>query len=155
RDFDLAWRARRGDASFPSTRVYSWWWAPSYLEYSWARLEAVLQAALREAGEAPVSVLFSAHGIPQRYDQRGDPYVVEMRAHFADHVHRGKSMLARHAQGRHAGQVFWELSFQSRVGPVEWVRPYTDATIAQLGKARGGTLLVVPVSFTSDHIETL
>ena len=52
-------------------------------------------------------------------------------------------------------RVVTALSFQSRVGPVEWVRPYTDETIQTLGPKTRGHLVIVPISFTSDHIETL
>ena len=47
------------------------------------------------------------------------------------------------------------LSFQSRVGPVEWLQPYTQDKLAELGKRGVKSLLVVPVAFVTDHIETL
>ena len=47
------------------------------------------------------------------------------------------------------------LSYQSRVGPVEWLRPYTDDKIKLLGKAGVKNLIVVPIAFVSEHIETL
>lgn len=49
----------------------------------------------------------------------------------------------------------FHLSFQSRVGPVEWLRPYTDDKIKEFGKAGVKNLAVVPVAFVSEHIETL
>jgi ferrochelatase len=52
------------------------------------------------------------------------------------------------------GKWNWKLSYQSRVGPVEWLRPYTEDAIKE-SAAGGGTLLLVPISFVSDHIETL
>jgi hypothetical protein len=48
-----------------------------------------------------------------------------------------------------------ELSFQSRVGPVEWLRPYTDQKIEEMGSRGVKNLIVVPISFVSEHIETL
>ena len=47
------------------------------------------------------------------------------------------------------------LSYQSKVGPVEWVRPYTDDTIRELASSGVDSLVVVPISFVSEHIETL
>jgi ferrochelatase len=47
------------------------------------------------------------------------------------------------------------LAYQSRVGPVEWLKPYTDATIRELGAKSTEALLAVPISFVSEHIETL
>lgn len=52
--------------------------------------------------------------------------------------------------------VEFHLSFQSRVGPIEWLKPYTEDKLVELGKQRGvKSLVVVPVSFVSEHIETL
>lgn len=47
------------------------------------------------------------------------------------------------------------LSYQSRVGPIEWLRPYTDDKLEELGKKGVKNLVVVPISFVSEHIETL
>jgi len=49
---------------------------------------------------------------------------------------------------------FW-MNFQSRVGPVQWLKPYTDEVLVELGKKGVRSLLAVPVSFVSEHIETL
>ena len=47
------------------------------------------------------------------------------------------------------------LSYQSRVGPIEWLRPYTDDVLPELGEKGVKNLVVVPISFVSEHIETL
>ncbi|XP_020976250.1 ferrochelatase-2, chloroplastic-like isoform X2 [Arachis ipaensis] len=47
------------------------------------------------------------------------------------------------------------LAYQSRVGPVQWLKPYTDETLVELGQKGVRSLLAVPVSFVSEHIETL
>lgn len=49
----------------------------------------------------------------------------------------------------------WRLAYQSRVGPVEWLQPYTDATIREMGSEGVHALVAVPISFVSEHIETL
>lgn len=49
----------------------------------------------------------------------------------------------------------FHLSFQSRVGPVQWLQPYTEEKLEQLGASGVRNLVVVPVSFVSEHIETL
>ena len=51
--------------------------------------------------------------------------------------------------------VKFHLSFQSRVGPVKWLQPYTEEKLVDLGKDGVKNLVVVPVSFVSEHIETL
>lgn len=152
RDFDLAMVRRTGRRDLPSTRVFSWWHHPRYLDMTFKALRVAMEQALGESGQDKVTVLFSAHGIPERYAERGDPYVTETYGHAQELIRRGQAWIAAHALGR---LVDWHVSFQSRVGPVEWVRPYTDELIAKLGAERGGHLVIVPISFTADHIETL
>ena len=49
----------------------------------------------------------------------------------------------------------YTLSYQSRVGPVEWLKPYTEEVLEDLGRSRVNDLIVVPISFVGEHIETL
>lgn len=54
-----------------------------------------------------------------------------------------------------SSRIRYHLSFQSRVGPVQWLQPYTEEVVTQLGKEGVKNLIAVPVSFVSEHIETL
>ncbi len=92
--------------------------------------------------QANVVVLFSAHGVPISLVRRGDPYVDQVRATVA-------------AVRAALPPLDAELAFQSRAGPVRWVGPETSATLQRLGAAGRRDVLVVPVSFVSDHLETL
>jgi ferrochelatase len=103
-------------------------------------------AAARERqppGAPPARILFTAHGLPKRVVERGDPYVAQVEATVAAVVRR---------LGLPEGS--WRLCFQSRVGPLEWVGPYADAEIRAAGAERL-PLIVVPVAFVSEHSETL
>lgn len=88
-------------------------------------------------------VLFSAHGLPKRVVDRGDPYQwqVERTVQAVLECWRG-------APFEHT------ICYQSRVGPLEWITPATDAEIRRAG-ADGKALIVVPVAFVSEHSETL
>ncbi len=88
-------------------------------------------------------ILFSAHGLPQRFIDEGDPYLTHIDAtRFA--------LLERlNLPNRQL------LAFQSRTGPVKWIGPGTEAVLAELGDSGVTDVLVVPLSFVSDHIETL
>lgn len=152
RDMDLAYMQRHGTLPPASIRINSWWFHRAYRKFEWTRMEAGLAAAWNDPAPGPLRVVFSAHGLPERYFLRGDPYVHEIRAHFADLSAQGQAWID--SQSGRARDVSWHLSFQSRVGPVAWVTPHTEDTLAELGPG-GGTLLLVPVSFTADHIETL
>jgi ferrochelatase len=104
----------------------------------------LLRQALAELGEAaPLRVLFSAHGLPKKIIDGGDPYQkqVEMGA---------KAIIA--ALGR--DDLDWQVSYQSRVGPLEWIGPATEAEIRRAGRDGKG-LLILPIAFVSEHSETL
>lgn len=88
-------------------------------------------------------ILFSAHGLPQKIIDKGDPYVSQVEKTAAAIVKK-----------LGIPDLDWRVSYQSRVGPVEWVKPYTDAEIRQAG-AEKKHLLLVPIAFVSEHIETL
>ena len=106
-----------------------------------ARLTSELLPQARAAG--PVRVLFSAHGLPKKIVQAGDPY--------ADQV--GTSVRAVAAKLGLALEDY-ELCFQSRVGPLEWIGPYTDEEIMRAAE-EGKSILLVPIAFVSEHSETL
>jgi ferrochelatase len=97
---------------------------------------------LHRGGWGNVVLLFSAHGLPLRM-LAGDPYL--------EQVKETVSLVLRELgwQGR------WELAYQSRVGPVRWTRPTTLETIRRLAGQGVEAVLLVPVSFVSDHLETL
>jgi protoporphyrin/coproporphyrin ferrochelatase len=90
-----------------------------------------------------VVLLFSAHGLPQRFIDRGDPYVEHTK------LTRDGILARLNLPNRH------ELAFQSRTGPVVWIGPGTDDVLKELGREGVKEVLVVPLSFVSDHIETL
>ena len=87
-------------------------------------------------------VLMTAHGLPQRIVDKGDPYV--------EHVQRTAAALiaALPADTPHS------LAYQSRLGPVEWTRPYLTDEIRRLGAAGLRSLVVVPLSFVCENLET-
>jgi ferrochelatase len=90
-----------------------------------------------------VHLLFSAHSIPESYVQNGDPYLEQTK----------KSVeLIMNRLGRRNP---YELAFQSKIGPVKWLAPPTGDVIKRLGKDGITDVLVIPISFVSEHIETL
>ncbi len=88
-----------------------------------------------------VTVVYSAHSLPVSFIQEGDPYV--------DHIKQ--TILAIENITGMAGR----LCYQSRSGPVEWLSPSTPEMIEQLAIEGCKNILMVPISFVSDHIETL
>lgn len=101
-----------------------------------------IQRALKEHDLSNTRVLFTAHGLPEKIIKAGDPYsrqVVETAAAIKAQLPKELDTL---------------VCYQSRVGPVKWIDPYTDDEIERAGK-EGKELIVVPLSFVSEHSETL
>ncbi len=116
--------------------------AGGYLDAVVERIEDAMRTLPPEhAATAPV--LFSAHGLPEDYIRNGDPYLDDIRV-TVEAVSRRMRLGAR-----------TRLCFQSRVGPKRWLGPTTDATIDELGAAGTPAVVVVPIAFTGEHIETL
>ena len=113
-------------------------------EYQQAIVSAIKSAAraFSDPDPAKIEVLFSAHGLPKKIVEAGDIYEQHIRATY-------DAVRARLAWPRTT------LCYQSRVGPLEWLRPYTDDVIREKAAAGVRQLLVYPIAFVSDHIETL
>jgi ferrochelatase len=135
--------AQRQGLSAPTRLVCCYPTEPGFVE---ASAELVRQGLRRAAEEAPAArplVVLSAHGLPKKIVDDGDPYVSQVEAGAAAIV----------AQlGLKADE--WVVSYQSRVGPLEWVKPATDAVILQAAKDKRA-LVVYPIAFVSEHSETL
>ncbi len=113
----------------------------------WIEAQArAVAAKLAEAGERPVRVLMSAHGIPEKLVAgKGDPYQEQVEATCA-------ALAARLELGRRGDR--WDVCYQSRVGPLKWLGPATPDAIAKAA-ADGVGVVLTPVAFVSEHIETL
>jgi len=105
--------------------------------------EATRAAVARASEFGTPRVLFSAHGLPKKIVAAGDPYQAQVEATV--------SAIRARLDGLSFDPV---ICYQSRVGPVEWLKPYTDAEIRDAAAA-GRPIVVVPVAFVSEHSETL
>lgn len=94
--------------------------------------------------QPPRKLLFSFHGIPKSYVERGDPY--QQQCLFT---------AERLAERLGLGREQWQASFQSRFGPQEWLKPYTDETLHALGRSGLDGLDVVCPGFAVDCLETI
>jgi len=104
----------------------------------------MISAALDEAAtKGPPRLLFSAHGLPKKIIEKGDPYQWQVERCAAAIVKK----LDR-------PDLDWRVCYQSRVGPLEWIGPATEAEIEQAGADRKA-LVIAPIAFVSEHSETL
>jgi protoporphyrin/coproporphyrin ferrochelatase len=125
-------------AQFEERRIVSYHLHPLYIDAMRERLNA----ALTKFTDKKPYVLFSAHGIPIDLVFEGDLYP----------IHINETMEAI-MEGR--TDLEYGLSYQSKIGPKAWLEPSTDEKVEELAHAGVKDLLVVPIAFTSDHIETL
>ncbi|PKA57624.1 Ferrochelatase-2, chloroplastic [Apostasia shenzhenica] len=126
------------------TVIPSWYQREGYIKAMANLIEKELETFERPE---KVMIFFSAHGVPLAYvEDAGDPYKAEMEECV--------DLIMEELEKRGITNAY-TLAYQSRVGPVEWLRPYTDETIVALGQKGVKSLLAVPISFVSEHIETL
>ncbi len=98
------------------------------------------------------ALIFSAHGVPMKFIQNGDPYFDETVKSYNAIVNYLKTKTDKKEI---YSNIRTELCFQSRVGPLKWLEPSTIDTVKKLASEGLENMLVVPLSFVSDNIETL
>jgi ferrochelatase len=107
---------------------------------AYARL--IAETAATAPTGSRLRLLFSAHGLPEKVVAAGDPYQAQVEATAqAILTHLG-------------GEWDWRVCYQSRVGPLRWIGPSTEAEIRRAG-AEGLGVVVAPIAFVSEHVETL
>lgn len=107
-----------------------------------AHAELIHQAWTAAGSPKPVRLLFSAHGLPERISAAGDPYRWQVE----------KTCAA--VAGRLGDGWDWQVCYQSRVGPMKWIGPSTIEAIQAAGR-EGLGVVIDPVAFVSEHVETL
>jgi len=133
---DLQQNIAKYNFNLPLREIRSWPTQPQYISCLAERIkEGVAQF------QGPVQVVYSAHSLPKKFIDEGDPYVEELK----------QTITAVEQQTGLQGK----LCYQSRSGPVEWLEPSTPDMLEQLAAQGCRNILMVPISFVSDHIETL
>ncbi len=134
---DLKAAIAASPATFHLREIASW---PDHPSYTMCLAEHIRRGLANFAGRQ-VQIVYSAHSLPADFIDRGDPYLEHLRKTI-----RGVETLT----GRSG-----ILCFQSRSGPVRWLSPSTPETLQNLAGSGCKDILMVPISFVSDHVETL
>lgn len=113
---------------------------PAYIE---ALANSVREHWQRNDGERG-RLLMSYHGIPKRYADQGDPY-----------PHHCEGTSQRLAEALGLDEAEWQMSYQSRFGREEWLKPYTDETLTQWGRQGVEHVDIISPAFAADCLETL
>ena len=130
-------RREAGRLDIELAEVRQWPEQPDYI----AALAATIREGRASFGNDPVQLVYSAHSLPVQFIREGDPYLDQLK----------KTIAAVEQQTGMTGS----LCFQSRSGPVEWLTPSTPEMLEHLAKEGVKNVLMVPISFVSDHVETL
>ena len=133
---DLQLNIKKHEFNLPVREIRSWPIQPQYITCMVKRIKEGV-ARLPD----PVQVVYSAHSLPKKFIDEGDPYVTELK----------QTIKAVEQQTGLPGK----LCYQSRSGPVEWLEPSTPDMLKKLAAQGCTNILMVPISFVSDHIETL
>lgn len=132
-------QAWRKSSKLPASTICCY---PAGAKFAQAHADSILKT-WRDAGSpASPRLLFSAHGLPQRVINRGDPYQWQVEQSVA--------------AVRKLLPADWDVRtcYQSRVGPLKWIGPSTEEEIHKAGMDGAG-LLICPIAFVSEHVETL
>jgi len=139
------WRAaKRVDLAdeFAWSVIDRWPTHPTFIDAMTKTVKEGL-AQFSDEDREDVLIVVSAHSLPMGVVNRGDAYPAEIGA-------------TTHEVMKKLGYAYEHLiAYQSEVGPVPWLGPSTESVIEELGKKKRKNVLIVPIAFTSDHIETL
>ena len=137
---DWARAAKKAGLAVPTSRVCCYPWEPGFVSAAAANVRAAMTGA---PSGTSYRLLLSAHGLPKRMIDKGDPYQWQVEQSAAAIV-KALDMPMLEAI----------VCYQSRVGPLEWIGPATDAEIERAGRDGKG-VIVAPIAFVSEHSETL
>lgn len=138
--FDAVFNELKGWRWMPELRTISHYYDhPAYI--------AALANSIQESWDKtdpPQKLLFSFHGMPERYARAGDPYPQQ--------CHKTAGLVAERLA---LNDGVWRVAFQSRFGPEEWLQPYTDELLVEWGRAGVKSVQVICPGFSSDCLETI
>jgi len=137
---DWARAAKKAGLTAPTSRVCCYPWETGFVTAAAANIREAMEGAREDLS---YRLLLSAHGLPKRTIQKGDPYQWQVER-SADAIVKALGIPELEAV----------VCYQSRVGPLQWICPATDAEIARAGRDGKG-VIVAPIAFVSEHSETL
>ncbi|HSM95684.1 MAG TPA: ferrochelatase [Rhizomicrobium sp.] len=136
---DWSRAAKQAGIAAPTTRVCCYPWEAGFIAAKARLIEAALS---KKKPSVDYRLLLSAHGLPKRTVSKGDPYQWQVEK-------TARAIVDRLG----INGLDWQVCYQSRVGPLEWIGPATDAEVRKAG-AEGKGLIVAPIAFVSEHSET-
>lgn len=134
--------SRSNGRKLETSLIESYYDFPPYIQAFVERIsEGLKRFPVERRGN--LHLVFSAHGTPMKLVRQGDPY--------SGHIKKTVEAIMRQGEFKNDHS----LCYQSKVGPMKWLTPSTPDTITELAARGVENMLIVPVAFTSDHLETL
>ena len=133
-------QAAKQNLSVPTAKIGCY---PFEDQFITAHAELLRETYEKASKDAPARVLFSAHGLPQKIVDGGDPYEWQVNQ-------TAQAIVEKLA----IDDLDYKVCFQSKVGPLKWLEPSTETEIENAGKD-GVPLVILPIAFVSEHSETL
>lgn len=135
-------KERHARLKLDTTLVESYYDHPTYIDAFVERINEAFEWFPADCRK-DVHILFSAHGTPMKLVRQGDPY--------SGHIKKTIDAIVKQGNITHD----YCLCYQSKVGPMKWLTPSTPDTIKELAGKGVKKMIIVPVAFASDHLETL
>jgi protoporphyrin/coproporphyrin ferrochelatase len=129
----------------PERTVSQFYDHPLYVQALAQRIGSVLR---QFTNSSQIHLVFSAHGLPMSLVEKGDPYPNQIEATVCLVCEEGRKQFPGWPKTH-------LVCYQSRVGPAKWLQPPLTSTIERLGAEGVKEMLIVPISFVTEHIETL
>lgn len=145
-DFTKKWRAINGENDNVKSKTICCYSGDNGFIQSWANLIETYLDGLDEL-DLKSRMIFSAHGLPKKIVESGDPYQWQIEKTVALLVEKLKVKAK-------FNDMEYRISYQSRVGPLKWIGPNTEDEIKLAGLSKK-SLIIVPIAFVSEHAETL
>jgi len=139
-EFNRVWQ-RLGADKIKVNPIREWYDHPAYIRAMCDTIQQCVDSHKLDIESA--RIVFSAHGIPLKFIEQGDPY--------AQQIERSVELIA----GELGLRENYHLCYQSRVGPLKWLGPSTEELLKELAAKKVRDVVLVPISFVSDHVETL
>ena len=126
----------------PTTSICCYPWEDGFIEASADNIREVYERAKNETEQAP-RLLLSAHGLPEKIIEEGDPYQWQC-----------EQSAEKIVEALNISNLDWKICYQSRVGPLKWIGPSTDDSIKEAAVDKV-PVVIYPHAFTQEHVETL
>lgn len=137
---------RRIKLNTPTTRICCYPWEEGFIKSSAQNISKIYALAQKET-DKPLRILLSAHGLPEKIIEAGDPYQWQCEQ-------SAEKIIQEFSRQTGIENPDWKICYQSRVGPLKWISPSTEEALQQAANDKKA-VVILPHAFTQEHVETL